>query len=286
MITQKLNIKVVFDDVANVRTYQDFVRLVQRELKESKLDVARLMFEIFLGIHYEEAMDYKKVLCKSFNNPIEKILYAVTFDVQEEIQEPNYDWGNFFTTFWGILFELDDYEHSAMILNMAINWNPFNTAAYFELGEIYKMQNNWARYLDFNQMAFRTITNVTSLSRYYRNLSFYYIEQNELQKAANLLAYSASYEYHPLIDNELLYIHTLDNEIRPDWFMNTKEYLKSENISTEPSELVIDVIHHVITEFKRVGESEVVEDLERELKSLKIRTNVDQSLRNLYYPKN
>jgi len=286
MTTRKLNIKEIYENVARINTYQEFTEIIQQEFEKQNFEVARIMFEIFLGIHYEEAMDYQNRLHKCFANPIQKILYLLIFEIEEEIQPPKYSWGHFFTNFGSILFELNEYERSEVVLDIAIHWNPYDTLAYFELGEIYKLQKNWEKYLDFNQMAFRTISDTRLLARYYRNLSFYYIEQNELQKAANLLAYSASYEYHPLVENELLYINTLNSDIRPDWFMNTKEYLKRENIPTEVNDFVVEVIKYMMTEYQRIGEVEIVNHLEDVMKSLKIRSNVDQSLRSLYYPKN
>ena len=50
----------------------------------------------------------------------------------------------------------------------------------FELGEIYKKNQQYKRYLEINMKALQHAYTARNLARCYRNLGFYYVEKAEL----------------------------------------------------------------------------------------------------------
>lgn len=101
---------------------------------------------------------------------------------------------------------------------------PLNLSAYFEKCETYKMQKMWEQFKEETQKIYTKIYDAKDLAHLYRNLGFYYIEQNKMDLAYALYTASIQFEKHKLAYSEMMYINQQLG--RDNYSMSAEETLK------------------------------------------------------------
>jgi tetratricopeptide (TPR) repeat protein len=121
-----------------------------------------------------------------FNNILEEILYKELFKPEKTIRQiPNY-YATAYFMYGQLLFEHKKFVEARKPLEIAGKYNPFDTNSKIELAETYKVEKNWDKYLSINKQVYECAYTNEDLCRYYRNLGYYYIEQENYELAISL----------------------------------------------------------------------------------------------------
>ena len=111
-----------------------------------------------------------------------------------------------------------DFKKAQENFDLAIKWNPYNNTARFEKAEMYKMQNDLKNFYKLTTEAYNYLYEPEDLSRYYRNLGYYYIEKKKYELARALYLYSIQFDPSKKDQaiNELAYIDSLFKKELPE----------------------------------------------------------------------
>jgi len=143
----------------------------------------------------------------SFRNALEAILYETIRKPKKTLRRIPEDMGGFYLIYGVTLFELERFDESRIALKKAINSNPLLLEAVFELAEISKRQGEWEEYIRLTKGCFEFAYKGEYLSRIYRNLGFYFIEEKKYEVAVELFILSKYFEKdNPMANSELMYI--------------------------------------------------------------------------------
>lgn len=91
-------------------------------------------------------------------------------------------------------------------LQSALHWNPVDLDAYFALAEGYKQDGDLEKCLEISNKAHPYCNTRAALSRYYRNLGYYYLENYQPELSAALYQYSEIYYKTGSAKGELEYL--------------------------------------------------------------------------------
>jgi len=185
-----------------------------------------------------------------FNNILEEILYKELFKPKKDIRQIPENYTDSYFKYGVILFELENYNKSKEILEKAIKYNPVDVKILFELSEIYKMNKNWEEYLKINNKCLEYSYSSKDIARCYRNIGFYFIEQNDFEMAINLFYISLDYDQESkVVQSELLYISEKTGEkIKKPKSEEILKLLKSKKIQIGANNLVISIAHYFAKE--------------------------------------
>lgn len=121
-----------------------------------------------------------------FNNILEEILYGEIFKPEKTIRPiPNY-YSTAYFMYGQLLFEHKKFVDARKPLEIAEKYNPFDIKTKIELAETYKIEKNWSKYLSICNQIYECVYTNEDLCRYYRNLGYYYIEQENYELAIAL----------------------------------------------------------------------------------------------------
>jgi len=120
--------------------------------------------------------------------------------------------------------EEKNYDEALNVIDKQMKIAPLNLSAYFEKCETYKMQKMWEQFKEETQKIHTKIYDAKDLAHLYRNLGFYYIEQNKLDLAYALYTASIQFEKHRLAFSEMMYINQQLG--RENYSMSAEETLK------------------------------------------------------------
>lgn len=98
------------------------------------------------------------------------------------------------------------FDDAKMALEIAIKYNPINTAALFEYAELFKINKNFQRFLKWTRRCLQCAYHPEDIARAYRNFGYYYIEQGQFDTAATMYYVSLFYEQNKQATSELFYI--------------------------------------------------------------------------------
>lgn len=120
--------------------------------------------------------------------------------------------------------EEKNYDEALNVIDKQMKIAPLNLSAYFEKCETYKMQKMWEQFKEETQKIYTKIYDAKDLAHLYRNLGFYYIEQNKMDLAYALYTASIQFEKHRLAYSEMMYINQQLG--RENYSMSAEETLK------------------------------------------------------------
>lgn len=157
--------------------------------------------------------------------------------------------------------EEKNYTDALKTIEQQMKVAPLNLSAYFEKCETYKMQKVWEQFKEETEKIYDKIFDAKDLAHYYRNLGFYYIEQNKLDLAYALYTASIQFEKHKLAYSEMMYINQQLG--RENYLMSAEETLKlldENNISFGAKKENIDLLISIYE-----NEKELVKDSKIEM---------------------
>ena len=152
----------------------------------------------------------------NFTEPFEVNLYKFLMKPEKDIRPASFPFVELYTRKAGILFELGRYEEALENCEAALKWNPMHAGAMFELIENKKMLGDLDSYLHLTQEAFKKVFRPGDLAHCYRNMAYWFVEQELYREAMGCLLISLQFEKNQVAQAELFYIERkADSKIKP-----------------------------------------------------------------------
>lgn len=144
----------------------------------------------------------------SFEAPFEFFMYVQKYKAEKEIKWIEYPYAAIYLQYGSLLVDLQRYEEANLALEKALRWNPMSATIMFEYAETYKILGQMDKYIDVSKKAFSVAYTKSDVARAYRNLGYYFIEQEKYQAAIGCYLLSLQYDNESKnAQSELYYIH-------------------------------------------------------------------------------
>ena len=163
----------------------------------------------------------KESMYLSFENTLEAIFYEYMFKPERKLRKPPFSFNELYQIYAYLLIEKQEFNKALCLLDRALSRSPLNTRFMFERAEIYKFLKDMNTFLELTKQCLPYIYSRSELARYFRNLGFYFIE-NELWDEA-ICAYLHSNQWDPsqMAQSQLFYIvqktgKVIDTEVFQD----------------------------------------------------------------------
>jgi len=178
-----------------------------------------------------------------FHNPFEELLYKKLYKPEKTLRQMSEDFGHCYFMYGNLLFELKRYEDAVVALKKAININPVRTEVILEMAEVHKVHKEWHEYLNLTRHCLDFAYTSRHLARCYRNLGYYYIEQEEYCIAAALYFKSMAYDNESAMpQSQLFYIQQISGNPIPDLSPDEVNIiLKENNIPQNANDAVLGI---------------------------------------------
>lgn len=192
-------------------------RMIADNLPEEDLKKIQNVAEKDIIIHYEKAMkhieerNYEKAkkemqeflkisnnmfkedqVSKYFSpsNPLEFLFICEDNKEEKQIRDTGMPFSIGYCALGSIFIDENELEEARKCFENSIKWNPYNIDAMFEKAETYKIEKRFEEFKKITEESYKYIYKPQHLARYYRNLGYYFIEQEEYQLAISLELYS------------------------------------------------------------------------------------------------
>jgi len=223
----------------------EFIELGDYKKALNKLDA---FMESFPGMFEDDQVSEYH----SFTNPLEEILFRKYVGAKKEIRliPDNKPLLDLYYIYGFLLFENNRFEEAEKSLKKANKINPVSARVILELTEIYKMHTpNFNKFYIYTTEALTYSYYPQDIARCYRNLGYYYVEENQLETAAALLKYSMEFEMSIKAYTELQYIESKGQNIN----LNLKEciqILKEKNIQIGANPFILTTLKELASEYE------------------------------------
>ena len=188
----------------------------------------------------------------SFTNPLEELLFRKYVGAEKEVRliPDNKPLLDLYYIYGFLLLENNQLEEAEISLKKANKINPVSARVILELSEIYKKHTP-----SFNKFYMYTTDALTysyypnDIARCYRNLAYYYVEENKFNIAIALLKYSMSFEMNVMAYSELHYIETKGQNI--DMTLEEAiEIIKDKNIQLGVNPFILETLNELAIEYE------------------------------------
>lgn len=189
----------------------------------------------------------------SFTNPLEEILFREYIGAEKEVRlipdnEPLLD---LYYIYGFLLFEKNQYKKAEESLKKAKKINPVSARIILELCEIYKIRTpSFNKFYIYTTEALKYSYYPQDIARCYRNLGYYYIEENKFDIAVALLKYSMNFELSITAYNELHYIESKGQNINLSK-EEVNRLLESANIQIGVNPFILKTLYDLAEEYEQ-----------------------------------
>lgn len=144
----------------------------------------------------------------SFETPFEFIMYVEKYKTEKEIKWIEYPYAAIYLQYGSLLVDLQRYDEANLALEKALRWNPMSAKIMFEYAETFKILGQMEKYIEVSRKAFSVAYTKRDVARAYRNMGYYFIEQEKYQAAIGCYLLSLQYDNESKnAQSELYYIH-------------------------------------------------------------------------------
>ena len=189
----------------------------------------------------------------SFTNPLEELIFMEYVGCKKEMRyiPDNKPLLDLYYIYGFLLFENHEFEEAEESLKKALQINPVSSRVILELSEIYKMHTpTFNKFIIYTSDALKYAYYPQDIARCYRNLGYYYIEENQLDVATALFKYSMEYEMSIMAYNELQYIESKGHNINIT-LNEAVTILESKNIQIGVNPFVLDTLNELAMEYEK-----------------------------------
>ncbi len=188
-----------------------------------------------------EADNEHLYLC--FDNLLEEILYRQLYNPSKEILPVPQEYADTFLVYGNLLLEMERFKEARKALLKSNRWNPMKVETLFELGEVYKQNQQLKRYLEITVRALSQAYTPKNLARCYRNLGYYYVEKENYELAVALYCFSVKFDKKNQIPEAALqYIqHKWGKRVVPPNFEQCRNLFAQHGIQLGPNEKVLSI---------------------------------------------
>ena len=188
-----------------------------------------------------------------FTNPLEDLIFRKYIGAEKELRyiPDNQPLLDLYYVYGFLLLENQEYDKAEEYLKKAIRINPVSARIILELTEIYKVHT-----YTYNEYFIRTCDALKysyypqDIARCYRNLGYYYIEENQMKTALALYIYSMEFEASPLAYTEIKYIQSKNDNMELT-LNECIEIIESKNIQLGVNPFIIETLNELIKEYMK-----------------------------------
>ena len=187
-----------------------------------------------------------------FTNPLEELIFRKYVGLKKELRyiPDNQPLLDLYYVYGFLLLEDKQYDRSEEYLKKAIGINPVSARIILELTEIYKVHT-----YTLNECFIRTSDALKysyypqDIARCYRNLGYYYVEENDFKTALALYIYSMEYEASPLAYAEIKFIQSKTGNMELS-LNECIDIIEGKNIQVGPNPFILDTLDEFIREYE------------------------------------
>lgn len=185
------------------------------DIDKKQYEKAGRSMELLLKETLEE---YKHLLGKaySFNHILEVYYYDYFIGKGKNIEHTPINISAYYRLDGFLKMELSRYADAAGAYETALLWNPVDLDSLLQLGELYKRLGRKEKCLSITKQLYPYCCTRAALSRYYRNLGYYFLESYQPDSAAALYIYSNIFYKSRQADKELAYLEKALKRPVPD----------------------------------------------------------------------
>ena len=239
--------------IENKTQLMDILNEVAYEIENGKSKVALEKLDKFINKYQSPFENDDDAEYHFFTNTLEELIFMRYIGSKKEIKyiPTNQPVLDLYYIYGFLLLEDNQFEKSEKYLKKAIKINPVSSRVILELSEIYKIHTyTYNKYYMFVSDALKYAYYPQDIARCYRQLGFYYIEENQMEIALALFIYSMEYELSPQAYSEINYIQSKNSELK----LNLDEcinIIKNKNIQLGVNPFVLDTLYELADEYEK-----------------------------------
>ena len=230
----------------------DILEEVFHKIEDGDLRNALNTMDSFMKNFHPMYQDDKVNEYHSFTSPLEEKLFEKYIGAEKEVRliPENQPYTDLYYVYGYLLLEFEKMDEAEENLKKALKINPVSSRILLELSEIYKKHTpSFNQFVLYTEQALRYAYYPQDIARCYRNLGYYYIEENQLKTAAALLKYSMKYEMSPMAYSELHYIQSKGFDIELS-DLDCERIIIEKNIQLGPNLFIMDTIDELIENYE------------------------------------
>ncbi len=179
----------------------------------------------------------------SFNNFLEDVLYRELYKPERDVQHVPDDYADMYFIYGNLLLDMERIDEAEASLLKAARWNPVRADILYALGEVHKRRKQWQEFYNVTVQGLERAYQTASLTRGYRNLGYYFIEQEDYELATALFFLSLGFEPdNQAAKAELAYIaQVLEGDIIAPSLERLTELFDQNHIQMGPNPLVVQI---------------------------------------------
>lgn len=230
----------------------DILNEVSYEIENGKSKAALKKLDKFIDEYKSPFENDDDTEYHFFTNTLEELIFMRYIGSKKEIKyiPTNQPVLDLYYIYGFLLLEDNQFEKSEKYLKKAIKINPVSSRVILELSEIYKIHTDtYNKYYMLVSDALKYAYYPQDIARCYRQLGFYYIEENQMEIALALFIYSMEYELSPQAYSEINYIQSKNSELK----LNLDEcinIIKNKNIQLGVNPFVLDTLYELTDEYE------------------------------------
>ncbi len=244
---------------------KEFIEISEKETPI--IDILEKIFPMIENGNYKEALEKLSKFMENFppifeddtvneyhyfTNPLEEKIFYEYIGAEKEVRyipdnqpllDLNYVYGF-------LLLENKKLDEAENYLKKALKINPVSSRILLELSEIYKTKTpTFNKFFLYTIQALEYAYYTQDIARCYRNLGYYYIEEEDFETAASLYNYSMKFELSPLAYKELQYIKTKSG-INIELDLNDcLTSLKNKNIQVDTNPFILKSLNELSSKY-------------------------------------
>ena len=193
----------------DLKSYDSLLEEVRFNMYQNRYDKALQIIEpVILKVNQSKPFQDDSVSeYHDFSSLLEEILYRSLFNPHKDLRQTPLPLSELYGLYGMILIELQRLQEAEDALHESLHWNPFNALFRFEYIEIFKMKKEYDIFRKLTCESFQYLYERRFLARAYRNLGYYFIENNMFSEASALYQYSLLFEQSKNAQSELFYIY-------------------------------------------------------------------------------
>ena len=231
----------------------DILNDIYYDIENGNYETPREELNAFMETFPEMFEDDKVSEYHYFTNPLEDLIFRKYIGAEKELRyiPDNQPLLDLYYVYGFLLLENQEYDKAEEYLKKAIRINPVSARIILELTEIYKVHT-----YTYNEYFIRTCDALKysyypqDIARCYRNLGYYYIEENQMRTALALYICSMEFEASPLAYTEIKYIQSKNDNMELT-LNECIEIIESKNIQLGVNPFIIETLNELIKEYEK-----------------------------------
>lgn len=244
--------KIEFIEISqNENPIMDILNDVSYDIEQGEYQLALDKLYKFMETFQPPFEDDKVSEYHFFTNPLEEILFNTYIGAEKEVRfiPDNQPLLDLYYIYGFLLLETQQFDKAEEYLKKAIKINPVSSRIILELSEIYKIHTyTYNKYYMYTSNALQYAYYPQDIARCYRNLGTYYIQENQMETALALFAYSMEFDLSPLAYREINYIKS-KNDIELT-LEESIEIIKNKNIQIGANPFILETLENLAKEYE------------------------------------